>query len=109
MQKFVPIDDKKVGMYTCGPTVYQYAHLGNLRSYVFEDELRRALEYVGYEVRHVMNVTDVGHLTDDADEGEDKVIKSSRESGRSVWDIARFYTEAFFLDIDNLNIVRPTI
>ncbi|MFW6223813.1 MAG: cysteine--tRNA ligase, partial [Spirochaetota bacterium] len=88
IQQFVPIDDNRVGMYTCGPTVYQYAHIGNLRSYVFEDELRRALEYFGYEVRHVMNVTDVGHLTDDADEGEDKVIKSAREMGKTVWDIA---------------------
>jgi cysteinyl-tRNA synthetase len=109
MQKFVPIDDKKVGMYTCGPTVYQYAHIGNLRSYVFEDELRRALEYFGYEVRHVMNVTDVGHLTDDADEGEDKVIKSAREMGKTVWDIAEHFTDAFFTDVEKLNIEQPTV
>ena len=109
MQKFVPIDDKKVGMYTCGPTVYQYAHIGNLRSYVFEDELRRALEYFGYEVHHVMNVTDVGHLTDDADEGEDKVIKSAREMGKTVWDIAEHFTEAFFTDVEKLNIEQPTV
>ena len=109
MQKFVPIDDKKVGMYTCGPTVYQYAHIGNLRSYVFEDELRRALEYFGYDVRHVMNVTDVGHLTDDADEGEDKVIKSAREMGKTVWDIAEHFTEAFFTDVEKLNIEQPTV
>lgn len=109
IEDFYTIEPGKAKMYTCGPTVYNYAHIGNLRTYVFEDVLRRTLEYVGYEVEHVMNVTDVGHLTDDADEGEDKMVKSSRESGRSVWDIARFYTEAFFLDIDNLNIVRPTI
>jgi cysteinyl-tRNA synthetase len=108
-QRFVPIDDNRVGMYTCGPTVYQYAHIGNLRSYVFEDVLRRALEYFGYEVRHVMNVTDVGHLTDDADEGEDKVIKSAREMGKTVWDIAEHFTEAFFTDIEKLNIEQPTV
>lgn len=109
IEEFYTIEPGKAKMYTCGPTVYNYAHIGNLRTYVFEDVLRRTLEYVGYEVEHVMNVTDVGHLTDDADQGEDKMVKSSRESGRSVWDIAKFYTEAFFLDIDNLNIVRPTI
>ncbi|NBB89567.1 MAG: cysteine--tRNA ligase [Spirochaetes bacterium] len=109
MQKFVALDEKTVGMYTCGPTVYQYAHIGNLRSYVFEDELRRALEYFGYEVRHVMNVTDVGHLTDDADEGEDKVIKSAREMGKTVWDIANYFTEAFFNDVDKLRIEQPTV
>ena len=109
IEDFYTVEPGKAKMYTCGPTVYNYAHIGNLRTYVFEDVLRRALEYVGYQVEHVMNVTDVGHLTDDADQGEDKMVKSSRESGQSVWDIARFYTEAFFLDIDNLNIVRPTI
>lgn len=109
IEEFYTIEPGKAKMYTCGPTVYNYAHIGNLRTYVFEDVLRRTLEYVGYGVEHVMNVTDVGHLTDDADQGEDKMVKSSRESGRSVWDIAKFYTEAFFLDIDNLNIVRPTI
>ncbi len=109
IEDFYTVEPGKAKLYTCGPTVYNYAHIGNLRTYVFEDVLRRVLEYVGYEVEHVMNVTDVGHLTDDADQGEDKMVKSSRESGRSVWDIAKFYTEAFFLDIDNLNIVRPTI
>lgn len=109
IEEFYTIETGKAKMYTCGPTVYNYAHIGNLRTYVFEDVLRRTLEYTGYEVEHVMNVTDVGHLTDDADQGEDKMVKSSRESGRSVWDIAKFYTDAFFLDIDNLNIVMPTI
>ena len=106
---FVPLTEGKVGMYTCGPTVYNFAHVGNLRTYLFEDFLRRTLEYAGYQVTHVMNVTDVGHLTDDGDTGEDKIIKSSRETGRSVWDIAQMYTEAFFRDIDQLNIKRPTI
>jgi len=106
---FIPLTKGKVGMYTCGPTVYNFAHIGNLRTYLFEDFLRRTLEYAGLEVTHVMNVTDVGHLTDDGDEGEDKIIKSSRETGRSVWDIAHMYTEAFFRDIDQLNIKRPTI
>lgn len=106
---FVPLEKGRVGMYTCGPTVYNYAHIGNLRTYLFEDFLRRTLEYAGYTVKHVMNVTDVGHLTDDGDTGEDKIIKSSRETGRSVWDIAQMYTEAFFRDIDRLNIKRPTI
>ncbi len=109
IEDFYTVEPGTAKMYTCGPTVYNYAHIGNLRTYVFEDVLRRTLEYAGYEVEHVMNVTDVGHLTDDADQGEDKMVKSSRESGRSVWDIAKFYTDAFFLDIDNLNIVRPTI
>jgi cysteinyl-tRNA synthetase len=96
-------------MYTCGPTVYIYAHIGNLRTYVFEDVLRRTLEYLGYEVRHVMNVTDVGHLTDDADQGEDKMIKSAKEKKKSVWQIADLYTKAFFDDIERLNIKLPSV
>ena len=108
-EEFVPLDDRKVGLYTCGPTVYNYAHIGNLRTYVFEDILRRALKYFGYQVKQVMNITDVGHLTDDADEGEDKMTKSAREKKRSVWEIAEFYTEAFFEDTDKLNIERPEI
>jgi cysteinyl-tRNA synthetase len=96
-------------MYTCGPTVYNYAHIGNLRTYIFEDVLRRVLEYDGYSVKHVMNITDVGHLTSDADEGEDKMIKAMRREGKTPWDIARFYTDAFFADTDSLNIVRPTV
>ncbi|MBN2051035.1 MAG: cysteine--tRNA ligase [Spirochaetales bacterium] len=107
IQDFIPLVPPEVGLYTCGPTVYNFAHIGNLRTYIFEDLLRRTLEYAGYSVRHIMNVTDVGHLTDDADEGEDKMVKSSREEGRSVWDIAKFYTEAFFKDTDRLNILRP--
>lgn len=108
LETFYTIEAGKAGMYTCGPTVYNYAHIGNLRTYVFEDLLRRSLEYAGYEVNHVMNVTDVGHLTDDADEGEDKMVKSSREKGMSVWDIAQFYTDAFFEDVEQLNILMPS-
>ncbi len=96
-------------MYTCGPTVYNYAHIGNLRTYLFEDLLRRTLEHDGYAVTHVMNVTDIGHLTDDADEGEDKMVKSAREKGMSVWEIASFYTKAFFEDLARLNIELPTV
>jgi cysteinyl-tRNA synthetase len=109
MEAFVPITDGKVGMYACGLTVYNYAHIGNLRSYVFEDILRKTLEYCGYQVRHVMNVTDVGHLTGDTDEGEDKMVKSSRETGRTVWEIAEFYTKAFFRDFTLLRCAMPTV
>ncbi len=108
LQTFKPIKDGAVGMYCCGPTVYNYAHIGNLRAYLFDDVLRRTLQYFGYDVTHVMNITDVGHLTDDNDEGEDKMLKSSRETGKSAWEIAEFYTAAFFHDIDSLNILRPT-
>lgn len=108
IQPFIPIDDAKVGMYCCGPTVYNYAHIGNLRTYVFEDVLRRTLEYLGYTVRHVMNVTDVGHLTDDGDDGEDKMMVGARERGMSVWEIAEHFSDAFFRDLEELNIVPPT-
>ena len=107
--EFVPIHPGRVGMYTCGPTVYNYAHIGNLRTYIFEDTLKRALIHAGYKVKHVMNITDVGHLTGDGDDGEDKLEKSSRETGRSVWDIAKFYTDAFFKDEEALNIIRPDV
>jgi cysteinyl-tRNA synthetase len=107
-QEFVPIEPGNVRLYCCGPTVYNYAHIGNLRTYVFEDILRRTLEWLGYEVHHVMNITDVGHLTDDADEGEDKMFESSQKMGKSVWEIAEYFTDAFFSDADKLNIRRPT-
>ena len=107
IQEFQPIDNSEVGLYCCGPTVYNYAHIGNLRTYVFEDILRRALEYAGYKVNHVMNITDVGHLTGDQDDGEDKMEKSARETGKTPEEIAAFFTDAFFNDIDRLNIVRP--
>lgn len=106
-EEFVPINNKKVGLYTCGPTVYNYAHIGNLRTYIFEDVLRRALEYNGYAVKHVMNITDVGHLTDDADFGEDKMEKGARREGKTAWQIANFYTKAFTRDLKDLNIVEP--
>jgi len=108
IEDFYTLEPDLVKLYTCGPTVYNYAHIGNLRTYVFEDVLRRSLEYVGYRVEQVMNITDVGHLTDDADEGEDKMVKSSREKGMTVWDIAQFYTDAFFEDVKELNILAPT-
>jgi len=109
LQEFAPIVPGKIGFYGCGPTVYNYAHIGNLRTYVFEDVLTRTLRYAGYEVTHVMNITDVGHLTGDADTGEDKMVKSAEERGQSVLEIAKFYTDAFFKDEQRLNIVRPTI
>jgi cysteinyl-tRNA synthetase len=108
IQEFRPLRPGEAGLYTCGPTVYNYAHIGNLRTYVFEDILRRTLEYNGLRVQHVMNITDVGHLTDDADEGEDKILKSAREKGKTVWEIAAHYTEAFFRDLKLLNILAPT-
>lgn len=106
---FKPLHDKKVGLYTCGPTVYNYAHIGNLRTYIFEDILARTLEYDGYQVKHVMNITDVGHLTSDADTGEDKIEKEAKKERKSVWQIADFYTKAFFGDLQKLNIEKPTI
>ena len=109
LQEFEPITSGKAGMYTCGPTVYNYAHIGNLRTYVFEDVLRRALEYSGFQVEHVMNVTDVGHLTDDADQGEDKILVTAREKKMGVYEIAEHYTQAFFDDLRLLNIQSPTI
>ena len=97
------------GLYTCGPTVYNYAHVGNLRMYVFEDILKRVLLLNGYKVRHVMNVTDVGHLTGDTDTGEDKLDIAAQAQKKSVQEIAQFYTDAFFHDIAQLNIIKPDI
>jgi len=108
-EEFKPIHAGKVGLYTCGPTVYYYAHIGNLRAYLFEDILRRVLEYNKYQVNHVMNITDVGHLTSDADEGEDKMLKGAKREGKSVWEIAKFYEEAFFADLRKLHILYPSI
>jgi cysteinyl-tRNA synthetase len=109
MQTFTPLTPGRVGMYCCGPTVYDYAHVGNLRTYIFEDILRKTFQYFGSEVRHVMNVTDVGHLTDDADEGEDKMLKGAREKGKTVWEIADFFTKAFFRDIGLVRCAPPTV
>ena len=109
MQKFTPRTPGNVGFYGCGPTVYNYAHIGNLRAFVFQDTLARSLRFLGYEVTHVMNVTDIGHLTGDNDDGEDKMVNQAREKGQSVLEVAEFYTKAFFDDIDRLNILRPTV
>ena len=99
----------RVEMYTCGPTVYHFAHIGNLRSYIMEDVLEKFLRYTGYDVNRVMNITDVGHLTSDADEGEDKMVKGAKRENKTVMDIARFYTDAFFADCKKLNIKRPDV
>ena len=106
---FQPIRPGEVGLYTCGPTVYNYAHIGNLRTYLFEDILKRTLSYNGYSVKHVMNITDVGHLTGDRDMGEDKLEKGARREGKTAWEIAADYTRAFQEDIERLNILPPSI
>ena len=107
--EFKPVQPGKVGLYTCGPTVYNFAHIGNLRTYIFEDILKRVLQYNGYRVKHVMNITDVGHLTGDRDMGEDKMEKGAQREGRTAWEIADFYTQAFKNDIARLNIIAPDI
>jgi cysteinyl-tRNA synthetase len=109
LREFEPLEPPGVGMYCCGPTVYDYAHIGNLRTYLFEDVLRRVLEFEGFTVKHVVNITDVGHLTSDADEGEDKVEQRSRSTGRSAWEIAEHYTRAFQADLERLNMLEPTV
>ncbi|KAA0224451.1 cysteine--tRNA ligase [candidate division KSB1 bacterium] len=109
LREFKPLRADEVGLYTCGPTVYDYAHIGNLRTYLFEDILRRVLEFNGYNVKHVMNITDVGHLVSDADTGEDKMEKGARRTGKTAWEIAAFYTQAFQDDMQRLNILPPTI
>ena len=106
---FAPIKAGQVGMYSCGPTVYKPAHIGNLRAYVFMDELRRIFEYSGYKVKSVMNITDVGHLVSDGDDGDDKMSKSARETGKDPLEIAAEITDRFMADIDSLNIKRPTV
>jgi len=107
--EFVPNEPGKVSMYTCGPTVYHFAHIGNLRTYIMEDILDRYLRYSGYEVKRVMNITDVGHLTSDADEGEDKMLKGAKREKKTVLEIAKFYTDAFFEDCKKLNIRKPEV
>ena len=106
-EKFKPLKGNKVKMYSCGPTVYDYVHVGNLRAFVFEDILYRALKYNGYDVQYVMNITDVGHLTDDADQGDDKMEESAKKEGKSAKEIAEHYTKAFKRDIRNLNVQEP--
>lgn len=108
-EDFIPLSDKKVTMYSCGPTVYNYAHIGNLRTYIFMDIFRRTLRYDGYKLKGVMNITDVGHLMSDGDDGEDKMEKASREQKRSPYEIAEYYTKIFFDDLAKLNIGRPEI
>ena len=108
-EEFVPINGNKVNMYSCGPTVYNFAHIGNLRTYVFMDILRRTLKYNGYELLNAMNITDVGHLVSDEDEGEDKMLKGAREQKKTPWEIADYYTDVFMKDIAALNIERPEL
>lgn len=108
-EDFVPNEAGKVSLYTCGPTVYHYAHIGNLRTYMMEDILDRYLRYIGYDVTRVMNITDVGHLTSDADTGEDKMLKGAKREHKSVMEIAKFYTDCFFEDCRKLNIRRPEV
>ncbi len=108
-EEFVPHTPGKVSMYTCGPTVYHYAHIGNLRTYIMEDILDKYLRYVGYDVTRVMNITDVGHLTSDADEGEDKMLKGAKREHKTVLEIAKFYTDAFFDDCKKLQIRTPDV
>jgi len=108
-EEFKPLKDRKVGIYTCGPTVYWFAHIGNMRTYLFEDLLKRVLDYSGYKINHVMNITDVGHLTSDADTGEDKLEKGAKREKKTVWEIAKFYIDAFKKDLELLNIKEPDI
>lgn len=109
IEEFKPLKKNKVGLYTCGPTVYNFAHIGNLRTYIFEDFLKRILRYNGYKIKHVMNITDVGHLTDDGNAGEDKMEKGSLREGKTAWEIAEFYTREFRKDLAELNILAPDI
>ena len=108
-EDFVPVEPGEVKMYTCGPTVYHFAHIGNLRSYIMEDVLEKYLNYAGFHVSRVMNITDVGHLSSDADTGEDKMLKGAKREHKSVMEIAKFYTDAFFADCEKLNIKRPEV
>ncbi|MCI8833424.1 MAG: cysteine--tRNA ligase [Clostridia bacterium] len=108
-EDFKPLNGTDVKIYSCGPTVYSYAHIGNFRTYIFMDTLRRILKYNGYQLKHAMNITDVGHLESDADEGEDKMLKAAKKENKNPYEIAKFYTDAFFRDFDILNIDRPEI
>ncbi len=109
VERFVPNEPGKVAMYTCGPTVYHFAHIGNLRSYLMEDILEKTLRYLGYDVKRVMNITDVGHLSDDGDNGEDKMVKGAQREHKTVMEIAKYYTDAFFADCAKLNIKTPDV
>lgn len=107
LEEFRPVHDGEARVYTCGPTVYNFQHIGNMRAYVFADTLGRTLSFKGYQLRHVINITDVGHLTSDADSGDDKMEKAAAQQGRTAWDIAKFYTDAYWADIERLNIRQP--
>lgn len=109
IEEFIPNDGKNVKMYTCGPTVYHYAHIGNLRTYIMEDILEKSLIYLGYDVQRCMNITDVGHLSSDADTGEDKMVKGAKREHKTVLEIAKYYTDCFFDDLKKLNIKKPEI
>ena len=106
-EEFKPLNEEEVRMYSCGPTVYKDATIGNMRTYIMNDIIRRTLKYNGYKIKHVMNITDVGHLVSDADEGEDKMLKSAREMQKSPYEIAKYYTKLFLEDIKKLNIETP--
>jgi len=108
-EEFVPINEKEVHIYSCGPTVYNYAHIGNFRAYIFMETLRRVLRYNGYTLKHVMNITDVGHLESDADEGEDKMVKAAKREQKDPFEIAKFYTECFLADMRKLHVDMPEI
>ncbi len=109
IEDFVPLEKEKVGLYTCGPTVYDYTHIGHLRKYINDDILKKVLRANGFKVRHVMNITDVGHLTSDSDSGDDKMEKGAKESGRTVWEVARFFEEYFFKSVNTVNVERADI
>ena len=109
VEQFIPHNESEVTMYTCGPTVYHYAHIGNLRTYIMEDILEKSLKYVGYNVKRCMNITDVGHLSSDSDSGEDKMLKGAKRENKTVLEIAKMYTEAFYSDLEKLNIRKPDI
>lgn len=108
-EEFKPWNSECVTMYTCGPTVYHFAHIGNLRTYIMEDILEKTLRYLGYNVKRCMNITDVGHLTSDADSGDDKMVNSAKKEHKTVMEIAKFYTDKFFDDCDKLNIKKPEL
>ena len=109
VETIVPNEAGKIAMYTCGPTVYHYAHIGNIRTYIMQDALVKALEYVGYDVKRVMNITDVGHLSSDGDTGEDKMVKGAQRENKTVMEIAKYYTDAFFNDFDAVGNKRPDV
>ena len=109
IEEIIPYKSGEINIYTCGPTVYNYAHIGNLRTYIFEDVLEKALNLQNYKVNRVMNITDVGHMTDDGDNGEDKMSKTALEQGKSPIEVAVYYTEQFFRDLNKLNVKKPDI